>query len=127
MNPEEKNWICQHCRKPCDGGHDVCWNCGSHRDGSPADPDFVRYDARLPEPAWSNPSNYRMGRFLAGLVTVVGWLAIIGGVVLLALNPTGPGAGGTFISILSFGIFSLLLATVGGAVFDIADGRAPER
>lgn len=124
------SWKCQNCGEQCDGKHDICWNCGSHRDGSPAAPDFVRYDARLPEQAKLSPSNYRIGRLLAVCVEVVGWLMLIVGAVLFvlsALKGFKPEVFGESLKLGTSGAIAVLFATLCDAVFDIADGRAPER
>ncbi|WP_223266907.1 hypothetical protein [Luteimonas gilva] len=42
-------WICSNCREKVDSDFDACWNCGTHRDGSPARADFVRDDAPAPD------------------------------------------------------------------------------
>lgn len=129
MSPKAQDWPCPHCRKICDSQYDICWNCGSHRDGTPADPDFVRFDAKLPVSTYVSPTSYRVGRFLAGAVAVVGWLAIIVGVVALiasALKGLTPQNAGESFRLVSSGGLALLFATLCRAVFDIADGRAPK-
>jgi hypothetical protein len=32
-------WTCFHCKLPVEAGFDVCWQCGTSRDGTP-DPNF---------------------------------------------------------------------------------------
>ena len=36
-------WVCATCREEVEPSFDLCWNCGTHRDGTP-DPDFRRVD-----------------------------------------------------------------------------------
>ena len=36
-------WTCANCQSTVDDVFDVCWNCGTSRDGEP-DPTFVRAD-----------------------------------------------------------------------------------
>jgi len=36
----ERSWPCPQCHKPVPSTFDVCWNCGTSRDGTP-DPNFV--------------------------------------------------------------------------------------
>lgn len=42
-------WSCANCRKNVDVEFDICWNCGSDRDGT-IDPAFIRADASPPKP-----------------------------------------------------------------------------
>lgn len=124
------SWKCQNCDELCDRKYEICWNCGSHQDGSPADPDFVRFDAKLPELVYVRPSNYRIGRFLAVCVEVVGWLLLIVGmgvVVLSALKGFKPEPLGESIKLVISGAMTVLFAKLCDAVFDIADGRSPGR
>ena len=38
-------WTCSKCGEVVGPQFDTCWNCGTHRDGSGADPNFIRDDA----------------------------------------------------------------------------------
>ena len=42
-------WRCVACGQSNGDGFDLCWNCGTASDGSPASPDFVRDDVPLAE------------------------------------------------------------------------------
>lgn len=48
-------WSCANCRKNVDVEFDICWNCGSDRDGT-VDPAFVRADAPAPKPTGDSAS-----------------------------------------------------------------------
>ncbi len=37
----EPTWDCRQCKEEVPESLDVCWNCGTHQDGTP-DPNFVR-------------------------------------------------------------------------------------
>lgn len=37
-----KQWKCASCGRSNEAVFDMCWQCGTRADGSPADPDFVR-------------------------------------------------------------------------------------
>jgi hypothetical protein len=39
MNQPDVNWNCPRCGADVDGGFEVCWACGTSRDGT-SDPDF---------------------------------------------------------------------------------------
>ena len=38
---DERSWRCRQCHKPVPNTFDVCWNCGTSRDGT-LDPSFVK-------------------------------------------------------------------------------------
>lgn len=42
--------ICKSCGETMEPGYEICWNCGTHRDGSPPAEDFV------PEKNFESPS-----------------------------------------------------------------------
>jgi hypothetical protein len=37
-------WRCSKCGETIGKEFDICWNCGTHRDGSPPESNFVRDD-----------------------------------------------------------------------------------
>ncbi len=43
------DWRCPACDETNGPGFEVCWNCGTHADGRPPTPDFVRDDAPPPQ------------------------------------------------------------------------------
>jgi hypothetical protein len=46
----EQSWTCPQCHKPVPRTFDVCWNCGTSRDGT-LDPNFVREPVDIPSDA----------------------------------------------------------------------------
>ena len=44
-------WACPHCGAANDDGFDLCYACGTGRDGSPADPSFRHDSAPAPAPS----------------------------------------------------------------------------
>ena len=55
-------WNCSQCREAIDEGLDVCWSCGTGRDGT-VDPDFQHADAYEPQIPGEKPQFALAGLF----------------------------------------------------------------
>ena len=42
-------WRCPRCGQPNGPSFEICWNCGTGREGQPPSPDFVRRDVPVAE------------------------------------------------------------------------------
>jgi uncharacterized protein YbjQ (UPF0145 family) len=85
-------WECKKCRERVEGSFDVCWNCGTSRDGT-EDPSFQREeDAAPPPPAKPAPPAPKRRRPTHALIVTTGnevsgrpiaaYLGVVRGVVV---------------------------------------------
>ncbi len=57
----ERPWPCPQCHKPVPSTFDVCWNCGTSRNGS-LDPSFIREPLDIPRDEPEEPATQEAAR-----------------------------------------------------------------
>lgn len=55
------DWTCPACGEVSSPEFEVCWNCGTHADGTAPDAGFVREDAPAPDPVARDLACLRCG------------------------------------------------------------------
>lgn len=139
-------WTCASCEEEVEDQFDVCWNCGTEKDGSlpdepsryaamPRDERVVRSDSdptervaevlldRYDGAYTAAESLIALGRFVKAVAIFIGGLAVFGGLVSLAADilPQSIGlAGATIGAAVGFGFYLVGAGLVAGGQLLVA-------
>ena len=84
-------WKCKKCNERIEDTFDTCWNCGSGEDGSVLE-DFDNKDESIQAfinkkeatiVADSSTSDYATTKAVSQIISFLGWLVVIGGVITI--------------------------------------------
>ena len=101
------NWKCPNCREPIESALEVCWHCGTSRDGT-VDLGFEHADDYEP-PIPEEKPQYRLGTLLKLMVAGCLVFAMCGAVIGESWNPVAIVAGMAGLVFLGIYLFHWML------------------
>ena len=110
-------WPCPKCREEIDDSFDVCWACGTSREG--VEDTAFKPEPDQPDPTTSPTQHVTLRGFKAG-AGVAALMALLHPYLMLLLGylatPAPVGLGGFLVFALPFGLLWAAFAAVGGGI-----------